>query len=136
VKKNRASKIVALAGLTWSVVMSIVLVFVPVYSGSSVSRSCQAARSSTATLIQVNGWWVLSLLAIPVLLAAAVALPILRTTGIWGVRRAVVWIGAVILLIFVVLAGFSIGFFYLPAALLLIAAAVLAEINIRKTMGN
>lgn len=128
-KKKRAAKIVATAGLTWSVVMSMVLIFLPVYSGTTVNSSGEQVTAMRATLIQVNGWWVLFLLAIPVLLTLAAALPIIRNPNLWGVRRAVVWIGATILLIFVVLAGFSIGFFYLPAALAVIAAAILAEIK-------
>jgi hypothetical protein len=133
VKTKKAAKIVATAGLTWSVLMSIALVFLPLYSGSTVNSAGLQALDSTETLIEVNGYQVLYLLLIPILLTLGAALPIIRNPDLWGVRWAVVWIGASMLLVFVVLASFTIGIFYLPAALLIIAAAVLAEIKPRKT---
>jgi hypothetical protein len=132
VKKNRASKITALAGLTWSVVVSIMLVFLPVYRGVSVDSSGPQSALPTETLIQVNGYRALFLLLIYVLLTAAAAVPILRASHLWGIPRAIVWIAAVMLMIYIVLSGFSIGPFFLPAGLLLIAAAILSEINNRR----
>ena len=106
---QRLSRYFAIGGLLWSIVMSIILIFIPVYSGVKQSSSGQPPESSTATLIQVNGYWVLILLLIPVLLSLAVALPVMRAKYIWGIERAVVWSGTAILLIFVVLSGFSIN---------------------------
>jgi len=85
-----------------AVACSIVLCIAPFYS-------------SGHTLIQVNGLNVLIPLAVPVLATLA---PML-------LPRFVVRVGfAAILGLFAVLAGFSIGMFYLPSAVLLIAASL------------
>jgi hypothetical protein len=73
----------------------------------------------TATLIEQNGLWVLWLLLVPVLLTGNV----LRAVWQNNARNALLWGIALALLGLCVLAGYSIGVFYLPAALALVFTA-------------
>jgi hypothetical protein len=96
------------------------LLVVPVYSGGGTVTKISGSDvrsnvySSRATLLQVNGLAAL----IPALLPAVIALlPLLFR------YQAVRIIAAVLLFGFVVIAGFSFGFLYLPAATLMLLAA-------------
>ncbi len=115
-----ASGWAALAAVILATAAGLFLALYPVYQGvsESVSSSGAVTRSSdSATLVAENGAWVILLLCVPV------ALAVLGLSGaVWG-RRAVVWVPAAVLLGFVILGGFSIGLFYAPAALALLAAA-------------
>jgi len=98
------------------------LAFVPVYQGVScrggpAGEVCQDLPSKT--LAQENGTWVLLLLAVPVLLTLAQ----LSALGL-GAARAFGWAPAVCLAAACAIAIFSIGVFFLPAALLALAAAL------------
>ena len=73
----------------------------------------------TATLIEQNGLWVLWLLLVPVLQTGIV----LRAVWQNNARNALLWGIALALLGLCVLAGYSIGVFYLPAALALVFTA-------------
>ena len=95
----------AVHGLAW--IAGIFLAFGPVYSGSSSS------------LVEKNGLWVLWLLLVPVLLTGIV----LRAVWQNNARNALLWGVALVLLGLCVLAGYSIGVFYLPAALALVFTA-------------
>lgn len=86
---------------------AIVLLVAPVYSNGR-------------TLIQVNGWIALLPLSFPVIVAVT-ALVLSRSV----LARRARWLAAMVLLGFVVLTGFSIGVFYLPAAAAMVAAALL-----------
>jgi len=90
-----------------AMVAAILLLILPVYSGFDGNRITHA------TLIQVNGRWVIFLVMVPVLIAA---MPLLRP-------RQGVQIIATILLGGFVLVAMSIGLFYLPAAVLMLLAA-------------
>ena len=79
------------------------------------------AAATAATLVGENGTWVILLLCVPVALSALGLGASLRG------RRVLLWVSAVVLLGFVVLGGFSIGLFYVPAALALLVAAGLTE---------
>jgi hypothetical protein len=76
--------------------------------------------SNGRTLIQVNGWIALLPLSFPVIVAVT-ALVLSRSV----LARRARWLAAMVLLGFVVLTGFSIGVFYLPAAAAMVAAALL-----------
>jgi hypothetical protein len=104
----RASTL-AVAGCAAAAAGSVLLLVLPVY-GESGSDGVEHG----ATLIAVNGSWVLTWLVLPV---AVATLPLL-------VRRIVVLrISAVLVLGFAFVTGFSIGGFYLPAGVLLMVAA-------------
>jgi hypothetical protein len=115
---------VALAAVALAVAAGLGLAFYPVYQGESETVSSSGvvtSSSDSATLIDENGPWAAFLLCVPVVLA---------TLGLWvALRRhkTLAWIFAGVLLIFCVLGGFSIGLFYLPAALVLLVAARLTE---------
>ena len=84
----------------------------------------------SASLIQANGFWVLGLLAIPLvltglgLISAAMRQPG-RAAGSRYPWRLVGWVAALPLLGFCIVAIFSVGLFYLPIALLTLASVAL-----------
>ena len=118
----------------WTWVVALWLVVGPVYQGVSetaVTPAGVASESSrvTATLIELNGWSVLPLLLVPVVLTA-LALMSVRTTRVrLAMRRVLSWVSAVLLLGFCAVGIFSIGLFYLPAAIALVVSAVMGSRN-------
>ena len=78
----------------------------------------------SSSLIESNGWWVLRLLLIPVVLTAVALLVALKANPTAFTSRLLVWACAALLLAFCVVGAFSIGMFYAPAALTLLAAAL------------
>jgi hypothetical protein len=85
---------------------------------------------ASASLTQVNGFWVLGLLAVPLLLTAlGLIAAIMRHMGQpWGSAlqwRLSGWTAAALLLGFCAVGIYSIGLFYLPVALLLLVSAAL-----------
>ena len=113
--------------LTWGV--ALFLVVGPVYQGVSktaVTPAGVASESSrvTATLIEVNGWSVLPLLLVPVVLTALALMAVLTTRVRLAMRRVLSWVSAVLLLGFCAVGIFSIGLFYVPAAIALVVSAV------------
>ena len=116
--------------LAWAV--GLWLALGPVYRGVSVTAVAPGeapgeATRFTATLIQVNGSWVILLLAAPVVLTALTLVSVLLTDAGQARRRVFLWASAILLSGFGVLGSFSIGLFYLPAALALIVSAVLGS---------
>ena len=104
---------------------SLVLLVVPIYATGAGSYSldsngevASASSRGRATILAVNGPSGLIGLGIPPTLALA---PLL-VTGEQRRRRAA-GLAAIALVGFVLLAGFSIGLFYLPAALAMMWAA-------------
>ncbi len=106
---NVVTRILTALSFVLAVACSAMLYFVPFYS-------------SGHTLIQVSGRMVLIALAVPVLASLA---PVLFA------RFAVRVGSAAILGLFALLGGFSIGMFYIPSAVLLIAAS-LADLLARR----
>jgi hypothetical protein len=132
-----ASSWIALAAVLLAVGAGLLLAFYPVYQGVSETASSSGvvtSSSDSATLVGENGAWVVVLLCVPVALAALGLVASLRG------RRVLMWVLAAVLLGFVVLGGFSIGLFYLPAALALLVAAGLTEVRgergVRKTRNH
>jgi hypothetical protein len=88
-------KIRAVASLLAAAVVSLLLLVMPVYSNGR-------------TLLRVNGPRVFGVLAIPVVIATVpLIFPKLRVTA------------AVVMFVFVLIGGFSIGLFYGPSVVLL-----------------
>jgi hypothetical protein len=83
------------------------------------------------TLVQSQGWGVMGVLAIPVVLAAMPLLPRGRDRR----RRAFVAAGA-LLCVFVGLSLPSVGLFYLPAAIAMVVGAVMEERGRRMPRGQ
>ncbi len=119
----------ASASFTTALVVSVALLFVPVYAGTTQTKTLPSRGGVVGnsarfhrTLLQVNGERALLPLAVPVVVAM---LPLLFWRSRW---RAVVEAGAATLLVaFTVIAGFSIGLFYLPSAGAMLVAALLAR---------
>lgn len=118
--------------LAWVVVLW--LVFGPVYQGASVTAVAPGATPSepsrtTSTLIEVNGWRVLPILLMPAALTGLALLTVLRTRAGQVRRQVLVWVQAVLLLVFCALGSFSIGVFYLPSALALVFSGIFVSSN-------
>jgi hypothetical protein len=116
---------VALAALLLAVAAGSWLAFYPgSYQGVSVTASSSGEvvqRSEQASLLAENGMWALGLLAVPVTLTGL---------GVFGAARSfrfLLWSVAVVLLVFSVISGMTIGLFYLPAAIALLVAAALCN---------
>jgi hypothetical protein len=90
----------------------------------STGQLSQCVRS-TRTLIEVNGATAIFDLALVVILVVGVGI-----SAVWHARtgrpaaRGVLWGCAVVLLVFSILSGFSIGLFLLPSAALALVAAL------------
>jgi hypothetical protein len=100
--------LIMLAALA-ALVAAVALAVIPGYATSTGNRS---------TLVSVNGAAVLLVLLVPVLLAAS---PLLARGGARPVLLAASC--GTVLSVFCVLGGFSVGSYYLPAAMLLLGAA-------------
>jgi hypothetical protein len=116
---------VALAALLLALAAGSWLAFSPgLYQGVSVTASSSGEvvqRSEQTSLLAENGTWVLGLLAIPLALTGL---------GVFGAvrsRRFLLWSAAVVLIVFSLISGMSIGLFYLPAAVALVVAAALCD---------
>ena len=115
--------------LTWAA--GVWLTFGPVYEGVSVtpvlrgdgSRASEATRY-TATLIEVNGPYVILGLLVPVVLTGIALLAVQLANNSQARRKILLWGPVVALLGLCSVTILSVGIFYLPAALALLFAAV------------
>ena len=99
-----------------------VLLVLPLYSGATERQSVggPATRSvQSSTLVGVNGFGALLILAIPVLAAASTLVP-------WParIRRSLDVSSALVATAFAVLGAFTVGLFFLPTAALLWAVVL------------
>ena len=119
-------------GLAWGAGLWMALG--PVYQGVSGTpttpgESATYATRYTATLVEQNGLWVFWLLLVPIMLSALALLTIALTDAGQARRKALLWLPAIVLLAFCAVGIFSIGVFYLPAALALLCAAVAGSLG-------
>jgi hypothetical protein len=117
------------AAVAYGVTLVVAAFVVPAYSGQSDSATTDGrvvVQSTSATLVQENGLWVVAAVAIPLLFSVA-GFALLRRTcatgSTWTRRAAVAALG--LLIAYVVVTGFSIGLFAAPLVLVLGAAVVL-----------
>ena len=114
--------------LAWAA--GVWLTFGPAYAGVSVTPvlrgdgSGSEATRYTATLIEVNGLYVIFWLLVPVVLTGIALLAVQLTNNSQARRKILLWGPVVALLGFCAVAILSVGVFYLPAALALLFAAV------------
>lgn len=101
-------RLIVLATLA-ALLFSVALAVIPVYASSTGSRR---------TIVNVNGAAALFVLLLPALLAAA---PLLARGGARQVLLSASF--GTLLAVFCVLGGFSVGAYYIPAAMLLLVAA-------------
>ena len=128
--------------LAW--VAFAVLAFVPVYQGVQVTETVsrppgataaprelvrsnleQVTTYTTSTLIEVNGWGVLPIIMVPVAFSAAGLMGVILVGSGRVLRRIPLGISALLLLGFCIAGSFSIGLFYLPAALAMVVSAAI-----------
>ncbi|PKB64095.1 MAG: hypothetical protein BZY80_04165 [SAR202 cluster bacterium Io17-Chloro-G2] len=117
------------------------LVFAPFYQGESVTATPAEAVPSqpvqtTATLIEINGWGVIPIVLAPVVISGAGLLGVIFAGPglVW--RRAPLGLATLLLLGFCVAGAFSIGMFYLPAALAMAVSAAVGLIQRRVSAVN
>ena len=83
--------------------------------------------SYSASIIAANGWWILMPLLVPVALTAIGILAAIT----WNHQlrnKVFLWVAAALLAMFCTLGMFSVGIFYLPAAVALLIAAILMSL--------
>jgi hypothetical protein len=122
-RSNRTTAWLAWGAFAWTVVAGAFMLLAPVGESVSVSSAAPTGADpspevvttrSTETLLENEGPSVLVVLAVPVVLALA---------GAGGPAARPRRIGAgSLLLVFCLLGAMSVGLFYLPAAVLLLAA--------------
>jgi hypothetical protein len=103
-----ASRTFARLSLAAAEVAALVVVFAPTYSSCSSDAACHGDSA-----LAVNGWWIVFVVSVPVVLAL---IPVLIDHR---VARA---IAAVLLWLFCVVGMLTIGIFFIPAAILMTIA--------------
>jgi hypothetical protein len=100
------------------------------YDGIGTNAALMGLESSRATvsLWSRNGPWVAGLLMGVVVLTG---LPVGVAFRHPSAQRMTTWCAAVLILGFALVAGFSVGLFYLPSAVFLLAAALLTPGDLR-----
>jgi hypothetical protein len=126
VRSGRSAAALATVAAAWSLVLIPLAFVVPAYEGESVS-SGGAVVHTHATLVAVNGIWVVGLLCVPAALSLVAWLALRRRCSRGGRRATVVAWAAALAFVLLCLAGAaSLGLAFLPAAALLVAAAATA----------
>lgn len=117
-------RVVQIAALALALTAALMIAVLPMYTEMTVS-SDGTESTSRATVLEVNGLWVLVLIAVPVLLAA---LPLSARGRAWQPLSIT---SAALLSACVVLGMVSIGLFFLPAAVVAIVGACLSPRSTR-----
>lgn len=120
---GRAPFLVATGGVACALALMPVAFLAPVYGGEE-STSTGSTIATRNTLVGENGLWVVWLLCIPIVLAVSAWMGLhwrCARGSNWGTRLA--WASVALLWAFVVVGIASVGFFLIPAALLLVVAA-------------
>jgi hypothetical protein len=79
----------------------------------------------SVSIIAVNGWWVVIPLLVPVALTALGLVVAWSWDGHGARNKLLMWALAAMLIVFCGLSMFSLGIFYLPGALALVASSVI-----------
>jgi hypothetical protein len=121
------------AATLWGLALVAGAFFLPLYAGSEQAGALPgqpqpSSLETTATLVEVNGIWVLAPVAAPALLALLVWAGLHRRCA-RGSRAGelVALAGLGVLFVFTILTGLSIGPLLLPMLLLLLVAVMLTE---------
>ena len=105
--------------LTW--VPVAFFLFGPAYRGAEITS--EGTFQKTATLVDMNGLWVVWLLLIPISLSFVASIGVIVTRLSWRYRLVMMWVGISLLLSFCLIGLASIGLLYLPSLLVLVVAA-------------
>jgi len=116
-RMERVSLAIAAA---WGVGLLVVALFVPVYQSERVSSS-GAVTQGSATLVDVNGWGVLLVTGVPLLVTLVVGGALWHRAARPG-AGVFAWTAAGLLVCFNVLAMLSIGVFVIPVTVGVVAA--------------
>ena len=122
-----AGWVAALAHVAAWVALLFILFWPSFYRGTTIETRPHGAQQVvpySATFLEVNDWWTLIPLAVPVLLTAAGLLAVL-TVRRRRTQLVLLWLSGVFLVVFCGLGMFFIGQFYLPAALALLVSAII-----------
>jgi hypothetical protein len=135
VKSKRSNVILSIVAHALAWTSFLWLAFWPAfYSGSSDTAigpdgTGGQVVNTSESLIEVNGWGALIPLAVPVVLTAIGLVAALAYDGRSARYKVIIWIAAVLLIIFSWLAMFSIGMFFMPAALALVVTATIMSLR-------
>ncbi len=123
--RTRVPTALIAAALLWAVLTSAWFSFVPTVrekEGELVIKEGRVVNErEERTFVDAHGAWVVPLLLVPVALAAV---PLFR-----GRSSTVTTACGVILVVLSLIAGFSIGLYYMPSALLLLIGAGMVELR-------
>lgn len=114
-----------LSGLAFliSIAATVYLLYAPLYQYVRVIDTARDGETirGTATLVEVNGFWVVYLLvAVTLSSGAPLFVALTRPT----LQRLVTWVFALLLVAFSILGSWSIGLFFMPSAILLLIAGI------------
>lgn len=132
------ARIALVLALVWSALLVLAGFTLPLYGFSSSSATLDGSSGTdeitgTATLVQVNGWTAVLVLAIP--LAVVLVVGGLLVVGGRG-PRVVAWAITALLGVFTVLALLSVGLFIVPVVVALVVACASAGNRAARTVGG
>jgi hypothetical protein len=113
--RNRG-RLAAGVAMALATIASVWLVVWPCFYTGTTSGP-RGESTTCSSLIAETGTWVLSYLAIPIILT------VLAFVALVARLRAVMWMLAILLFALCILAAWSIGVFYVPSAVALLIAA-------------
>lgn len=121
-----------LSGLAFlaSITATIYLLNAPLYQQveTVLTASGEETIQTTATLVEVNGTWVVYQLCAVTLVSGIPLFVALRRSAS---QRLVTWVSALLLMAYSIAGSFTIGLAFMPSAILLLIAAI-ATLFIRK----
>ena len=88
-----------------------------------------ATNTLSASIVEINGFRIIPILAIPVALTAAAAMAVVLLPARPRFGMSLAWTCTISIVLFSLLGAFSIGLFYFPAAMALILASLLVSIG-------
>ena len=125
--RPRAPAVLAATAAVLALAATLFLVFWPYsYSGVSISSGQDEPVQTRASLIAVNGYRVMLVLLVPVVISSAGFLAVSRADPHHAGGRFLALLPALTLFLFCVLAAASIGILYFPSAVVLLTATILA----------
>lgn len=112
--------------IAWTILAALFLMFAPIYSGQSTMAGPDGVMVQSMdprqSLLEMNGPRALLAIAFPLLFVLA---PLLASDP--TLRRQIGIFGTILMFGFVIIGGFSIGLFYLPAAIAMLVFVLTAK---------
>jgi hypothetical protein len=114
-----------LSGLAFlaAIAATIYLLNAPLYQHVKTvhTESGEQTIQGTATLVEVNGTWVINQLLLVTLVSGVPLFVALRRSTL---HRLVTWVSALLLMAYSIAGSFTIGLAFMPSAILLLMAAI------------